>query len=122
MSAEAIEKAKAATDAAVAQGVHFAEAEEARLNAERKAHQAAERKAEAERKAKAEAARQAVDAEAARLLAEAQAKAAANTASSFQAQRIFIQLPGLDALSAKVDAAIAANVKLIHSERGSNVH
>ena len=135
MSAEALEKAKAAADAeqtkkdAVAQGVRFTEAEEARLNAERKARQTAERKAEAKRKAKAEAAHQAAEAEAARkaegarLLAgaedraqaEAGAKAATDAASSSQAQGIFIQLPGLDALSAKIEAAAKSNVKLVDS-------
>ena len=104
-----------ATADAVAQGVRFAEAKEARLNAKRKAREAAECKSEAERKAKAEATRQAVDAEEARLLAEAQAKAAADAASSSQAQGIFIQLPGLDALSAKVDAATEPQVKLVDS-------
>ena len=60
-----MEKAKAAADAAVAQGVRFAEAEEARLNAEHKARQAVARKAEA--------ARQAAEAETARLLTDAEA-------------------------------------------------
>ena len=94
-------------------------AEEARLNAERKAKAAAERKAEAERQAKAEAARQAAEAEAARqsegtrLLSEA--RATADAASSSQAQGIFIQLPSLYALSVKVDAAAEAHGKLVDS-------
>ena len=124
--------------AAATQGVRFTEAEEARLNAEaeearlnieRKACQAAERKAEAERHAKAETARKAAEAEAAlkaeaaRLLADAEAraqdestaKAAADTASSSHNQGIFIQLPSLDDLSAKVDATTDAQVKLVDS-------
>ena len=95
-----------------------AAAEEARLNAERKAKAAAERKAEAERLAQAEVARQT---EAARLLtearaqAEAEARAPADAASSSQAQGIFIQLPGLDALSSKVVADAEAHGKLVDS-------
>ena len=103
--------------------------EEARLLTERKAKAAAERRAEAERLAHVEAARKAAQAEAeavrpaeaARLLtearaqAEAEAQAAAEAAFSSQAQGIFIQLPCVDALSSKVDAAAEAHGKLVHS-------
>ena len=96
-------------------------AAETERKAEAECNERAERKAEAERHAKAEAARQAAEAEAARLLAEAraqdetEAKAAAEAASSSQAQGIFIQLPGLDALSTRVDAAAEAHGKLVDS-------
>ena len=86
------------------------------------AREEADRKAEAERKAKAEADRQAEE-EAARLLAKAMAqvdpaaksKAATDAAYSSQAKGIFIQLPGLDALTKKVDTVADASVKLVNT-------
>ena len=62
-----------------------------------------------------------VEEEVARLLAEAKAlaeaeaerKAVADAASSSQTKGIFIQLPVLDVLTAKVDIVLDASVKLV---------
>ena len=60
----------------------------------------------------------------ARAQAEAGAKEAADAASSSQDQGIFVQLPGLDALSAKIEAAAEANVMLVDSlkEAQTSIH
>ena len=101
-------------DVAVALGERWRLGEEAKLQRE-----------EAERKAREEAERKAEE-EAVLLLAEAkartdvEAKAATDADSSSKAKGIFIQLPGLDALSAKVDTVADASVKLVVNMNEAN--